>query len=104
MGAQQRLSHLSVGELFRLLGEDTAQITKEDVRALPGKVLEAGEGQGRSLDAEDAFAYWLQREDAYPIDDQGAWWCAGGALLAPHPAGGTSPIPALAGHRLGDSR
>ncbi len=41
---QQRFNHLSVRELFKLLGEDAAQIIKEDVRALPGKVLEAVSG------------------------------------------------------------
>ena len=75
---QQRLSHLSVREMFKLLGEDVGQILKEDSRALPGKVLEAGEGEGRSLDADDQFAYWLKRQDAFPIDDQGDWFTEAG--------------------------
>lgn len=75
---QQRLSHLSVGELFRLLGEDAAQIIKEDLRALPGKVKEASEGEGRSLDATDTFGYWLQQQDAFPIGDQGPWFTEAG--------------------------
>ncbi len=79
---QQRLNHLSVRELFKLLGEDAAQIIKEDVRALPGKVLEADEGEGRSLDADDEFAYWLKRQDAFAIDDQGAWFTEAGEFDA----------------------
>lgn len=75
---QQRLSHLSVGELFRLLGEDAAQIIKEDLRALPGKVKDASEGEGRSLDATDTFGYWLQQQDAFPIGDQGPWFTEAG--------------------------
>lgn len=75
---QQRLNHLSVGELFRLLGEDAAQIIKADLRALPGKVKDASEGEGRSLDATDTFGYWLQQQDAYPIDDQGPWFTEAG--------------------------
>lgn len=75
---QQRLNHLSVGELFRLLGEDAAQIIKEDLRALPGKVKETSEGEGRSLDAADSFGYWLQQQDAYEIGDQGAWFTEAG--------------------------
>ena len=75
---QQRLSHLSVHELFRLLGEDTAQVLKEDLRALPGKVKGASKGEGRSLDATDSFDYWLQQQDAYEIDEQGPWFTEAG--------------------------
>ena len=80
---QQRLNHLSVGELFRLLGEDAAQIIKEDLRALPGKVKETSEGEGRSLDAADSFGYWLQQQDAYEIGDQGAWFTEAGEFEYP---------------------
>ena len=80
--AKQRLNHLSVRELFKLLGEDAATILKEDVRALPGKMLKASEGEGRSLDAQDEFAYWLQQQGAFSIDDQGAWFTEAGEFDA----------------------